>query len=889
MKNEYMPIKKTIQFLLIPCMTILLFHLVAYAENDSSITASLKFNNENSIIYGLNIKHGSGSYLSWAPIKEPMYKTLISANDIQCTGARTLTEVIEIYVPGFVYMIQKWVGTSWGMRGVASEIMDKFIFLINGIKQNMMAKDGALTEVDLGLFGDIEYIEIVHGPSGLRYGSGAIAGVVNIVTKKTSLNAMEDVFTHGWLGKNYDSYNHSYHFDKQFYKQFILQDTLFIAGSFGCRKSDGIGRERGYLWGFPSSPYPGDSDDSVHYLVPAGGYPVTGSAGEVPGNYRAALNVEYKNFSWYTRYTRQIQQSSGWFVYDPWMGEYDNGELAEFPIYIPDKNGKNVIIDSTDSLASFWRNTIGNGFNRRVYQIDNLSSGMEYNIPIDKNDTCIIQADFCAASEYVKIEDITGYNQLEDTVDQAFGEKRIGLGFIYALNRFKLMKVTSGINVRCDVIGKNMAGINEFRGREKALVVNNVNYWNCSWFIESFTNVIEDRIGLHAGIRIDKLFRSKTNFDTPMYKPEFPRLISPKISLIFTPHRSHAIKLIYQQSSNYGNVDIYEINYYFIDQNGNSNNKLHFESPHIKPDGDSEVLLPWDSTIVPIINSLKPEKSRSIELITSNYVPLRKAVFLLQGSLSYIIIENLLLWNQDVFRRTNIGGYEFINLCLESKITSKKLSAGINHVFQRIVRKKDLPESAKNVFKSIVPYYGIDTIPYSKDNELYFPNLPDSFKDAEIEDMNNTYTQDGKNFLNIPTNITKFHINYKPNLWMSLNLNTRIFWGLPGRSNCISDVKKDYPEVFDSLNFVDIDKKPIIKLNAGATFTLIDNTNKLKSQLFNRVALSIFWYDILAPYSKKGDGFTRNAIRWQQMSDPKERDLYAMDLRSVALRLNVDF
>ena len=73
------------------------------------------------------------------------------------------------------------------------------------------------------------------------------------------------------------------------------------------------------------------------------------------------------------------------------------------------------------------------------------------------------------------------------------------------------------------------------------------------------------------------------------------------------------------------------------------------------------------------------------------------------------------------------------------------------------------------------------------------------------------------------------------------------------------------------------------------TFILIDENSKIKSQLFNKVAFSLFWYDILAPFSREGKGFTRNAIRWQQMSEPAEKDLYAVDLRSVALRLYVDF
>jgi outer membrane receptor protein involved in Fe transport len=53
---------------------------------------------------------------------------------------------------------------------------------VNGRVLNHRGEQGALSERDLPMLRDIDYVEVVRGPGAATYGPGAIAGVINIVT-----------------------------------------------------------------------------------------------------------------------------------------------------------------------------------------------------------------------------------------------------------------------------------------------------------------------------------------------------------------------------------------------------------------------------------------------------------------------------------------------------------------------------------------------------------------------------------------------------------------------------------------------------------------------------------------------------------------------------------
>lgn len=119
----------------------------------------------------------------------PASVSLITTEMIRDSGARNVRELLGIYVPGFHSMLSHSVVNTWGMRGIMTDINDKYLLLVNGRKMNETAVYGAATELDLSMLGDLRRVEVIRGPGSALYGSGAIGGVINLVTADASMLA----------------------------------------------------------------------------------------------------------------------------------------------------------------------------------------------------------------------------------------------------------------------------------------------------------------------------------------------------------------------------------------------------------------------------------------------------------------------------------------------------------------------------------------------------------------------------------------------------------------------------------------------------------------------------------------------------------------------------
>ena len=107
---------------------------------------------------------------------------VITAQQIQLSGAQTIGALLQQYA-GFDIASNGGPGqpTSLFLRGTNS---NQTLVMINGVKINPADGSGAsLTNIHLN---DIERIEIVKGPRAALYGSDAIGGVINIITKQAS-------------------------------------------------------------------------------------------------------------------------------------------------------------------------------------------------------------------------------------------------------------------------------------------------------------------------------------------------------------------------------------------------------------------------------------------------------------------------------------------------------------------------------------------------------------------------------------------------------------------------------------------------------------------------------------------------------------------------------
>ncbi|HAZ09802.1 MAG: hypothetical protein A2047_05050 [Omnitrophica bacterium GWA2_41_15] len=108
--------------------------------------------------------------------------TVITSQDIERTGKRTVQEVLRD-VPGVAVMQSGTFGgtTSIYLRGAKP---GQTLVLIDGIEVNdPMSTDRSFDFAHLTT-DNIERIEVVAGPQSPLYGSDAMTGVVNIITKK---------------------------------------------------------------------------------------------------------------------------------------------------------------------------------------------------------------------------------------------------------------------------------------------------------------------------------------------------------------------------------------------------------------------------------------------------------------------------------------------------------------------------------------------------------------------------------------------------------------------------------------------------------------------------------------------------------------------------------
>ncbi|MCZ8147293.1 MAG: TonB-dependent receptor plug domain-containing protein, partial [Roseomonas sp.] len=112
----------------------------------------------------------------------PAAVTIITRQDIEERGYRTLADAMRA-VPGMRLVQTGGIGqqASAFVRGAASR---QVLVLLDGVPINDPSEPNGAFNFGNELLADIERIEVVRGPASSLYGSGAIGGVVNLITRR---------------------------------------------------------------------------------------------------------------------------------------------------------------------------------------------------------------------------------------------------------------------------------------------------------------------------------------------------------------------------------------------------------------------------------------------------------------------------------------------------------------------------------------------------------------------------------------------------------------------------------------------------------------------------------------------------------------------------------
>ena len=139
--------------------------------------------------------------------------SIITAADIKANTGRTLSEILNeqvgLYLPGALSN----AGTvpSIYMRGASS---GRTLVLIDGVP----AGDPSMisNEFDLNLvpLSQVERVEILKGAQSTMYGSDAIGGVINIITKSRGQKSWAGEYSTGTYGTHKLAIQHAHTFNK---------------------------------------------------------------------------------------------------------------------------------------------------------------------------------------------------------------------------------------------------------------------------------------------------------------------------------------------------------------------------------------------------------------------------------------------------------------------------------------------------------------------------------------------------------------------------------------------------------------------------------------------------------------------------------------------------
>ena len=167
----------------------------------------------------------------------PMSVSQITRTNIENSGPLNILTTLNTYVPG-IFVTERNIlgfGVSTGgagsisIRGIGNSPNTGVLVLIDGHPQYQGIFGHPLSDAYVAT--DVEKVEIIRGPGSILYGSNAMGGVINILTRQNDKE--------GWSGNAGASYG-SYHTQKYYGTLGYKKQKISAFASVNHDQTDGI-------------------------------------------------------------------------------------------------------------------------------------------------------------------------------------------------------------------------------------------------------------------------------------------------------------------------------------------------------------------------------------------------------------------------------------------------------------------------------------------------------------------------------------------------------------------------------------------------------------------------------------------------------------------------
>ncbi len=190
--------KKSLQISTIVLLFILFNSLFVRAQRFSMTTDTIEI--DEVVVTGTPVKVTRNNV--------PMAVSIVSRKQIEQSNESALLPVLNGRVPG-LFVTERGI-TGFGVaagsagqisiRGIGGNPTTGVLILIDGHPQFMGIMGHPLP--DSYVSSDVERVEVIRGPASVLYGSNAMGGVINIITRKQNKNGI-----HGNARLSYGSFN----------------------------------------------------------------------------------------------------------------------------------------------------------------------------------------------------------------------------------------------------------------------------------------------------------------------------------------------------------------------------------------------------------------------------------------------------------------------------------------------------------------------------------------------------------------------------------------------------------------------------------------------------------------------------------------------------------